>query len=122
MTADRPPGEPATEAGRDFLYDYQAFGPPSVRQFTDGILAIEAEARATAPLDMERLEIMDLLADLLRASGGMYRVDGRDEWHADYCSWRKTWAIGGDDEPLCVNVRMALDRHARLTEQPGADS
>lgn len=44
-----------------------------------------------------------------------YEVDGRRELHDSNCLYRKLWAMGGEDEPRCVQARAAL------ASQPAAE-
>lgn len=48
------------------------------------------------------------LTALLRHFGHEYEVDGRQEWHSLNCIYRKTWPMGGGDEPGCIAARAAL--------------
>jgi hypothetical protein len=41
--------------------------------------------------------------------GREYDVDGRMEWHSRNCIYRKTWAMGGNDEPGCAAVRAIVN-------------
>ncbi len=48
------------------------------------------------------------LREALRSVGDIYEVDGRHEWHDRDCIYRKTWPMGGEDEPWCIKVRALL--------------
>ncbi len=54
------------------------------------------------------LEDAPKLREALRSVGDTYEVDGRHEWHDRDCIYRKTWPMGGEDEPWCVKVRALL--------------
>jgi len=110
------------------------------------VAALLAEDARTLPLDVEaviqRIEEempgtfvwrQDVVAHLRAAVSGrsasepldallpwiasQYEVHGRTEWHLLNCIYRKTWPMGGEDEPGCIALRAALstDRSASPT-------
>lgn len=66
-----------------------------------GVRDALAAARSSADGLAEALAV-------IRMFGHEYDVDGRQEWHSLNCIYRKTWSMGGEDEPQCVAARAAL--------------
>ncbi len=48
------------------------------------------------------------LREVVAYFGHDYDIDGRQEWHSLNCLYRKTWPMGGNDNPGCVQARAAL--------------
>lgn len=67
--------------------------------------ALKARVQAEAAAERD-----DGLREALLMFGHEYDVDGRNEWHSFNCTYRKTWAMGGDDDASCIAVREALIR------------
>lgn len=71
-----------------------------------GINAMDAALLIEAVED----EAVTRLRKAVLMFGHEYDVDGRSEWHSFNCTYRKTWAMGGDDDASCIAVREALIR------------